>query len=224
MRRTIYFILFMSVATSSFAGASGIILAKLDKDGTSRLSIGPVPPLVREKYEYYEIRGNSEKELSCQITQNGCSWNDGKKYASVTSWNVKWSYGYRRAPQGCSAESFTTTVDITYRYPKWVRTDGAPQILVGTWETYLERLLVHEKGHRDMAVEAAADLARAVSKLPVARSCAELDREVRALGRGRITTLNVLERQYDATTKHGTTQGAIFPRPINSVQSSLPVQ
>jgi predicted secreted Zn-dependent protease len=220
MKRAIFFLLFMSTATSSFASADRVYVAKIDQDRPSKGYSGLVPPLVKETYEYYEIKGNHEQELSCQITQNGCTWKDGKKYASVTSWNVTWNYGYRRVPQGCSTDSFTTTVEITFRYPKWVRPEDAPQPLVDAWDTYMEKLIIHENGHRDMAVQAAADLTRDVSELPAAPSCVELDRKVRELGRERIANLNVLEKEYDATTSHGTTQGAIFPKPIHSARVS----
>ena len=211
MRRTIYFILFMSVATSSFAGASGIILAKLDKDGTSRLSIGPVPPLVREKYEYYEIRGNSEDQLRSEMRRCGCRWKDGKTYDSETSWHVKWDYDHDRAPQACSINSFRATVDISSRYPRWVRTGDVPQSLAAKWDNYMKSLVAHENGHRNMVVEAATDLSRAVAELPPAPTCAELDRMVQSLCHERLNKLDAEAKSYDEATRHGIVQGAFFP-------------
>lgn len=137
--------------------------------------------------------------------------NDGKRYDSVTTWNVKWHYGYDRGPQTCSAESFKTSIDITFRFPKWVRDDGASQSLVDKWDCYMKNLVMHENGHRDMAVEAAEELARAVAAMPPASSCSELDRRVRALHKERMQKLNADEKKYDADTNHGHTQGAVFP-------------
>jgi predicted secreted Zn-dependent protease len=124
---------------------------------------------------------------------------------------VKLDYGYDRAPRACTADSIRVTIAINIRYPKWVRTDDAPQPLVEKWDGYMKNLIMHENGHRDMAVEAAAELSRAVAALPPASSCAELDRDVRALSRERMEKLNADEKGYDETTSHGKTQGAVFP-------------
>ena len=145
------------------------------------------------------------------MSEKGCRWDDGKKYDSLTSWHVKWDYGYDRAPQACTPASFRATVEIIFRYPEWVRTDGAPQPLVAKWDSYMKNLINHENGHRDMAVQAAAELSRAVAELPPASNCAELDREVRELCRLRMKKLKENEYEYDAATNHGLTQGAIFP-------------
>jgi predicted secreted Zn-dependent protease len=218
MRRLIYIFLIIAVATSSFAGEDGVSAARMDKNNPSHLTARVISPIVKEEYEFYEITGNSEKDLLCQITEKGCTWKDGRKYTSVTSWNITWNYGYTRASQGCRADSFIATVEISFRYPKWARADDAPQPLVGSWETYLEKLIIHENGHRDIAVKAAAGLTRAVAELPAAPSCADVDRELQALCRERITELNMAEMEYDEATNHGTMQGAIFPRPIYTVQ------
>jgi predicted secreted Zn-dependent protease len=170
-----------------------------------------VPPAITEQYEYYDVKGDSEKTLRCEMSKNGCTWSDGKKYDSVTTWRVKWQYGYNRGPQTCSAESFKATIDIIYRYPKWVRDNDAPQSLVDKWDGYMKNLVMHENGHRDMAVKAAEDISCAVASMPPASSCEEVDRHVRALYRERMQKLSVDEKKYDVATSHGLTQGAVFP-------------
>lgn len=174
---------------------------------TSRI----VPPSVKETYEYYEIRGNSEDQLRSEMCRNGCKWKDGKIYDSVTDWHVKWDYDYDSAPRTCSADSFTVSVDITFRYPKWARTDDVPGPLAAKWDNYMKSLVEHETGHRDMAVKAAAELSRAVAGLPPAPTCAELDRAVRSLCHERLKKLNADAKEYDETTRHGSVQGAVFP-------------
>lgn len=203
-------LLMMTCASAAFAvhdssevyGESEIRLPK---------SSSIAPPVVAEKYEYYEIKGDCEKDLHGELCKNGCTWDDGKKYDSLTTWHVKWDYGYDRAPRACSADSFRVTVEIVYRYPKWVRPNDAPQALAEKWDRYIGNLTIHENGHRDMVVQAATELSRAVAELPPTATCADLDRTVRALGRARMEKLKEDERAYDATTDHGVTQGAIFP-------------
>jgi predicted secreted Zn-dependent protease len=211
MKGIIVSLLLTTVAVTTFAAEDRVDVASIDKDPSLQINNRVVTPVVTEKYEYYEIRGGCEKELRNQMRQNGCKWNDGKKYDSLTRWHWKWDYDYDRTPQGCCADSFRATIEVIFRYPKWVRTDDAPQQLVDKWDGYMKNLIMHENGHRDMAVEAAAELSRTVAALPPASSCAELDRKVRALSRERMEKLNADAMRYDETTKHGFTQGAVFP-------------
>jgi predicted secreted Zn-dependent protease len=201
----------MTMTRPVSAGEDRIDLASADKGHSRQIKQISAVPVVNEKYEYYEVRGNNEKDLRCQMTDHGCRWSDGRKYDSVTSWYVTWDYGYNRTPQGCSAESFKAIVDITFRFPKWVRSDEAPQAMTDKWDAYMKNLVAHENGHRDMAVAAAADLYREVSSLRPAPSCAEIDRKVKMLCRERIEQMNQDQKEYDATTVHGATQGAKFP-------------
>jgi predicted secreted Zn-dependent protease len=207
----VVFLLFMTAAAAAFAAEDGVKVAY--RDNALRLPEGGsvVPPVVTEKYEFYEIKGNREKELHRELCKNGCSWRDGKKYDSLTTWHVKWDYGHDRGPQACAADSFRVTVEILFRYPKWARPSDAPEVLAEKWDRYMESLTVHENGHRDLVVQAAAELSRTMAELPPAATCAELDRNIRALCHTRLGKLKEDEKAYDETTRHGVTQGAVFP-------------
>jgi|GEM_PF-3548165 len=212
IKKILVFHLLMTAAVTTYAAEDSFKVANIDKN-SSRLQIKSraIPPLVTEKYQYYEIRGNNEKDLRYQMTQNGSTWDDGKKYDSVTSWNVTWDYGYDRTPQACAPDSFRPNIEIVFRFPKWVRTNDAPQSLVNKWDGYMKNLIIHEKGHRDMVVEAANELSHAVAELQSSSSCADLDRKVLVLCRKWVEKLNADEKAYDDATVHGATQGALFP-------------
>jgi predicted secreted Zn-dependent protease len=208
---TIFLILLMTFAAAISAASDNVQVANIDKDSQFRLMKPAISPIVTEKDEYYEVQGRNESELRCGMDHNSCKWDDGNRYDSVTSWRVKWDYGYDRTPQSCAAASFKTSVEVVIRYPKWVHDDGVPQALVSKWDNYIKNLTVHENGHRDMAVAEVADLSRAVAKLSPATNCSDVDREVQTLCRLRMKKLNADEKAYDVITKHGFTQGAIFP-------------
>jgi predicted secreted Zn-dependent protease len=205
------FILFTIVAATTIAGENNINTATIDRDSRNEKRNAVIPAVVTEKYEYYEVCGYCEKDLQCDLKQKCIKWNDGRKYDSVTNWKVKWHYGLNLAPEACTTDSFTVTVDITFQLPKWVHNGDAPQPLMDKWDTFMKNLLVHEQGHRDMAVEAATEFTRAVAELSPVPTCAELDREVNALGQERMKKLLKDQKNYDKTTNHGTTQGAVFP-------------
>lgn len=168
-------------------------------------------PLVNERYEYYEVCGCCQEELQCDLSKKCIRKGDGKKYDSATEWKVTWEYDHAGMPEICAAASFRVTVDIVYHYPKWAIPSNAPPQLVEKWKAYLKNLEIHEKGHRDRAVGAATELSRTVSKLPLSRTCSDLDRAIRALCRTRLARLKDDQKQYDAATNHGVVQGAVFP-------------
>jgi predicted secreted Zn-dependent protease len=211
IKQSIFFILLFAVSVTTYGAENGFKVARIEDNLRPGLQ-NKVPALVvNVKYEYYEIKGNSEKELRSQMCRNGCRVNDGTTYDSVTAWHWKMDYGYDRAPGACSVDSFKVALEIDYRYPQWVHAGDAPQPLMDKWNDYMKHLVTHENGHRDIAVEAAARLSRAVAALPPAQSCAELDREVRALGHKHMEELNADQKDYDETTGHGRTQRAVFP-------------
>src|SRR5574340_1117576 len=151
MNKLFIFIAPMTLAVSAFAAENVTIFPQTK-------SI--LPPVVTEEYEYYEIKGNSEKQLRSELCRCGCRWKDGKTYDSETTWHVKWDYNYDQVPQACSADSFRAIVDISTRYPTWVRDNDVPQPLVDKWNNYMKSLMEHERVHRDMVVEATTELDR----------------------------------------------------------------
>jgi predicted secreted Zn-dependent protease len=168
-------------------------------------------PVVTERTEYYEVEGVCEKDLRCDLGKKGCKWDDGKVYDSETSWSWKWDCGRDAIHPDCSPDAVTVTVEIVFKYPKWVPIAAAPPSLVKKWDEYLKNLKVHENGHRDMAVAAATGFSRAVAALPPVKNCSELESKVHALGSEWMEKLNADSREYDLATKHGVKQGALFP-------------
>ncbi len=203
-------ILLSVVLSGGQAAADGVEVAGLERELHPGMKDAPPVSLVTEHYEYYDIRGRSEQELRGQMCRNGCEVN-GETYDSVTSWRWDLHYGYDRSGGTCAVDSLRVALDIRYRYPRWVRSGEFPQALIDKWDGYMKHLVEHEKGHRDLAVDAASELARAVAVMPPAHTCAELDRTVTELERQRMKKLNSDEQNYDDMTGHGKKQGAVFP-------------
>jgi len=211
LKRLFFIAMLLVAALPAFAGEGLFDVASVDRNVYRMRERTVLAPELRENIQYYEIMGRAERELRDQMTRNGVAWSDGKKYDSVTSWHVEWGYEHDRSMEACGAEAFQASAQITIRYPRWIRTDDAPQALVDKWEGYLANLVLHEEGHRDMVVEAIEDITRAVAQMPAAPSCAELDRAVKSLCHERMAKLNEETKWYDMATLHGSEQGAVFP-------------
>lgn len=198
-------------ATLAIANEEPIKLAKVDKNVNLKAVDSDVSPIVTEKYQYYEIRGNEENQLRRQMSQNGTKWNDGKTYDALTTWDISWDYQYDARDNMVYVDGFRTTVDIVFRYPKWVKTEEAPTDLVGKWDHYMKNLIEHENGHRDLAVTLAKEVNEAIAQLGPARSKKELDRVIKDTARAKMAELKTIQVAYDDDTGHGRTQGAVFP-------------
>jgi predicted secreted Zn-dependent protease len=168
-------------------------------------------PLINERVEFYEISGECEADLRNGMKDKGCAWKDGKKYHSLTSWSLKWDYDYIRTPQTCTVRSFQPVIDISTRYPKWAMTGNPPTELRGKWDRFMASLITHEEGHRDMVVEAVSEVEFSVMRILPQVTCADLDREISKICRSRMQQLDEDSIAYDAETKHGLKQGAVFP-------------
>ncbi len=195
------------VVQGSFAAEDGGRVASVDRSSLKNV----IAPVVVEKNVYYAIQGGSEQELRSQMCRNGCTWSDGRIYDSVTDWHVTWDYGYSKTSNACSPDSFKVTVEITYHYPKWVYSEAPPPALVEKWESYLKKLAVHETGHRDIALQAAAELTRSIDAMEPLPTCGEIDRKIREISRMHLKQLKADSDAYDAETRHGATQGVVFP-------------
>ena len=210
MNIVIVFLLLIPFSAVSSAAENRVDIASIEREQTF-VKKAVLPPAVTEKFEYYEVCGCDEEALHCDLRKKCVRWDDGHKYDSLTSWDVKWDHEYDRTSKTCTVNSFRPIVEITFRYPKWIMADNAPKPLVEKWDRYIRNLITHENGHRDRVLEAAADLSRAVDQLPPSPSCDDLDRNVRELFRARMKLMKEDQRVYDETTKHGATQGALFP-------------
>ena len=198
------------IATDASAGNRAEV-AIADKQALSTLHNSVTRPVFNETIEYYDICGNCEGDLYREMKEKGCTWIDGKKYHSLTSWSLKWDYGYKRTGNTCAAESFQPIVTISIRYPRWKKPDRPQAKLEEKWDSFVLNLKMHEEGHRDMVVEAVSDVVFAVMKLPPQTDCDTLDRKIKKICNNRMYQLENESNRYDSRTDHGLKQGAGFP-------------
>lgn len=164
---------------------------------------------VKEKYSYYDVDGTSLPELRRQMQNGGTKWNDGRIYSALTSWDINYSYDVACVNGRYSVKSVTTKVDIVYHLPR-MRACTDPQ-LASLWSKYLERLQLHEFGHKDLAIRAASEVNEIFAALPSYGSEEELTLEVMRRTTDKFKELKEIQVEYDHETRHGETQGAVLP-------------
>jgi predicted secreted Zn-dependent protease len=192
------------------AGTETVKLAKYDEKNLFQLKKPEVALDLKEKHEYYEVRGTSLAELRKQMKENGTRWNDDHTYAALTTWNIKYDYDINESGGRYSIGAVKTKVDVVYRYPRLASTAGMTEQVAGQWSSYMEHVTIHEMGHKDLAVKAAAEVNEALSSLGTFGSRRELTRVADGIVASRLKKLNEDQIRYDAETHHGETQGAIL--------------
>ena len=202
--------------------APGIVLSKLMEQDQPLYKQHEILPQVqvKEKFDYYEIDGTTQDELRAQMKSNGTSWNDGKVYAALTTWDIHYHYDITSTNGRYSLSSIKTDVDIVFHLPRLKPSPRTPEQLIASWNTYLGHLKTHEFGHRDIAVRIVREIYQALSSLGSSTSKSELDQEAGNLVQAKFQKLKQDQIDYDMETRHGKLQGAVLLDPM--VASSMP--
>jgi len=198
----------LCLCLSSLILLSGLLAACQDASAPPSAAIMPDPVVtLTVDRVYYDVVGASADELRAQLDSRGPT---GRQDA-YTDWWVQWRYDYVQTASGCSVRSLSVNVDVTITFPHWTSPGDVSTELEGQWRAYLAALAVHEDGHKRIALEAANEIATALSSLLAYPSCAKLERDADATGERILERYRQQEQSYDRETEHGATQGARFP-------------
>ena len=151
---------------------------------------------------YYTISGSSERELRAELNAESPVGYDGYKGDATTNWFIRWDWpGY--GSSSCDLSKATVSYDVIVTFPRWTPPDDAPPELVAKWNRFTRALAEHEQNHVDFVV------ANYPSVLDAIRSatCDTAD----AAASSALEPIRKLDRDDDAETNHGETEGVRFP-------------
>jgi predicted secreted Zn-dependent protease len=160
---------------------------------------------------YYDVVGNSARELRHEMDAKGPLGEDGKRFDGHTDWHVTWSYRYAPAADGCRFTELGVTVTATITLPRWTAADEASNKLVEKWQKYLSALRVHENGHYAHGVSAAEEIRALPQSIRASDNCSTLAMQFDSQAASILEKFKAADAAYDTDTKHGRTQGAAFP-------------
>ena len=174
------------------------------------VSGAPAPAAVGERTEYYEITGSSARELRKAIDRLRPTDAKGERFDAHTKWDVRWRYQLTLGERSCALREFGTSVQILITLPNWARRP-AGSALAARWERYSEALSEHEREHVAIGVRAASAIQERVSALEAAPTCQLLEQSIKTKAESILDEFRAEEATYDRRTRHGATQGALFP-------------
>ena len=165
------------------------------------LATGDVSHLIAMEHEDdYSVSGNTASQLRASINANR-----GQDYDALTTWNIEWSV------KACATPTWSVSLDVSYRLPKWDAPAGADTVLVTQWRSYWDALHCHEYGHGQLGLDCAHRVYDALAALPGNNDCAALSSSAKPVFDDILADCHTREVKYDADTNHGATMGAVFP-------------
>lgn len=159
--------------------------------------------------EPYAVTGGTPEAILSSLRQSGPQV-DGGLFFGLTTTEVQYRFGYVRTAGACETADARVDMRVVIALPEWRPTADAPYDLRRDWNRFAAALRRHEEGHRDRAVAYAHRLQRSMVGLraPTCDGAATLAaRQAQRLQ----TEAEAEHRQYDQTTNHGETEGAVWP-------------
>jgi predicted secreted Zn-dependent protease len=192
----------LGVRRLSWAGA----LCALSLLAGGRPAAEPQGPRI----DYYQVFGSTISEVQESLHRLRPTVN-GRRFAAVTRWNIRWDHTTAMGEAGCALAPVRVTLNVYTIAPQWSRPRMAALDLVQRWRNYEVALLVHERGHYDIAAAGALAIENALKALPPAAECVQTEHLADAAGHRLLADIHEKQRLYDLETEHGHRQGARFP-------------
>jgi predicted secreted Zn-dependent protease len=157
---------------------------------------------------YYDIHGRTAAELVAEMRKLGPK-TTGTTYFGETQSPMHWTWKTRNSGVNCQLSNIQVIVRSEITLPRWTPPPDTVPGLVAQWKEFLAALEAHEIGHKNISGRAAREI---LSKLQAMSSpCSLVDAETRRLTDGIVSASRSEQAKYDGDTRHGLTQGAVFP-------------
>lgn len=157
---------------------------------------------------YYDVHGRTFEELRADMHRLGPKI-DGTSFVGETRSPMRWSW--RTESMGvssCSIREVTVVVNAQITLPRWTPPADTEPGLAVEWKRFIAALETHEAGHKDISAKAAH---RIIEQLRgIAGPCSGIDTRANDLARIIVAKASEEQKVYDATTRHGLTQGTAF--------------
>ena len=171
---------------------------------------GPIPMGV--SYTCYDVTGNTATEIRASINASPARFKnpDGTLSDANTKWNYRVSWTYALSGGACQATSVTPTLSVAFTFARWVAPSAPDPAVVAKWNAYVVAVQTHENGHQQNGINTTSDAVTRVRAVSVA-TCTDFSAAAQAALDQATAAGSAADIQYDATTRHGATQGAVFP-------------
>ncbi|MCI0478402.1 MAG: DUF922 domain-containing Zn-dependent protease, partial [Anaerolineales bacterium] len=122
--------------------------------------------------EMYDVTGKTVNEISKSLEANAISdpHEPGSRYYALTRWHLAGDWSVRPSARGCEVISGEVSVMITMTLPM-LTSSGASADTLKRFNTFIEKTILHENGHAEIALQGARDYQRALGNHSAASNC-----------------------------------------------------
>lgn len=177
--------------------------------GASCLAQGASAPIVDSRVLTYPVYGETVEEIKRSIADNAPSRNGNSYYAGLTKWNLAATYDLIPTHQGCLLDNAEVYLTLRIHLPVLAQKPRSAA-LEREWRRFFNSLNAHEALHGQNAHRAATTLLAKISgkrtDVPCSRAKLIAEQATQTL----IERISAYDKDLDARTHHGATQGAIL--------------
>ncbi|HVG43259.1 MAG TPA: DUF922 domain-containing protein [Longimicrobium sp.] len=200
----------MNARIPLFAACASAVLAGCAPSAGTAARDRPEPPhpnapaAANATYAYYEVTGNTVGELFTSMRRQSPSEGFG-----VTRWDISWTMRWEPVGGVCRIVQARVNLRTEVRLPRWEPGPDTSPELVAQWRTFSENLRSHENGHLEIAVAAAREVERELRRVQTP-SCMNVQGAGNQAAQRVVSEYRARQRAYDARSRHGATQGAVW--------------
>jgi len=159
----------------------------------------------------YPVIGATSAELAQQLGIGRESASDSD-YIGLTGTQVRWQFRPFGSDSGCRLVQVAVFVRIVTTLPQWLPPAGSPDSLARQWTRFLGATLIHERGHRNIALHTGVAILRTLENVHEP-ACPGIDEIANLHAHAAWDLGQRRQLDYDIATTHGVTQGSRWPPP-----------
>lgn len=165
-------------------------------------------PIVSSKIIYYDINPKSKQDLKRVLFSKTPILIEGKKYLGVTKWKINSKYKVNNKKKSCHIINLKTNLNVKLIMPRLSKSNSFSYSIKSSFKSFYNKLYVHEKKHKEYAIQAVKEIDKKLNKLPSYKTCKILKERIKSSSQKIINKYIKKNKQYDERTNHGLNRGA----------------
>lgn len=193
----------------SIVMAQAILVLSAQAQTISDAGFNLPPEIVLDaREERYDVSGNTSADIYASIRERAPV--EVRPFFARHQWGLEWEFRYGMSLGWCEIRHVELRLTSTTILPRWMPQPSPPANLLHSWDRFMRALRKHESGHQQHAVEAARAVRKALRDLRTT-DCASISSEANSVAEKILESYVQKDQRYDVDTRHGRTQGAIWP-------------
>lgn len=166
--------------------------------------------ILREIYKHYSIEPQTVLQIKQELRNKSPVSKSQRLFHGGTEWKLVPKFGVRVVGNLCQVFNVSVTLYGTYTLPKMTNRTNASAKTQATFDQYYQSLVLHEKGHQALWLEAGNKIEQLLQTFPEEYHCNPLKHKASKAIAEIVVEFQQNNRDYDKQTGHGKTQGAFI--------------